>query len=562
MAKATAKQLRFAALVRVSTERQKKKGESCRTQTTFIEHCVKIHGGAVATWYQGQEHATPDQERAIFNGMLEDAQMARRPFDAVIVSHHSRWSRDNVDSKRGLAILRRCGVRLFVGMNEFDLNDYNARFVLGIQTEIAEREAAEKKWESVRNRMNRTRRGVPASGKLPFGRTFNPKTEKWGIDNNKRAMIRDVAKRYLKGESLAQLATEYGVNHANLHKTLTERCGTTWGVRFTVPDFQIDETFWLTVPELLDARTIEAVRAKVRANKTRRPGRAKYQYLLTGRVFCGHCGYAMSPQPQRGKFYYRHGKRDGAAKCPCRPRPLARCAELEEAVLRHVLDFYGNPEGIKRAAMEATPNLEKVNEFRERLARIQGQRDKITRARARHQRTLDDDLVPEEEVRAKLKELRDRDAAMQAEADRYQGEIDHLPTPSDIAEAAKRVSQYVQFKYGRLAGKKFRYSRHADVVRRLDAADPEKMPFEAKRELLDQVFNGTTIDGKPMGVYIEAIDGQPTHRYKRWQYKLLGNAAIDGHFGNTQLVTVYACRSPGTAPPARRFAPPPRPPAA
>ena len=58
--------LRFAPIIRVSTEAQEKKGESLRTQKTLITQFVERLNGTIPArcWgYSGQEHATPSQER-------------------------------------------------------------------------------------------------------------------------------------------------------------------------------------------------------------------------------------------------------------------------------------------------------------------------------------------------------------------------------------------------------------------------------------------------------------------------------------------------------------------
>ena len=99
--------IRFAPLVRVSTEAQEKRGESLKTQKKQIEQSVELMEGVIpdSCWkYAGQEHATPDQERKIFDKLLEDSSKGK--FDAVIVCDASRWSRDNLKSKEGLNILR------------------------------------------------------------------------------------------------------------------------------------------------------------------------------------------------------------------------------------------------------------------------------------------------------------------------------------------------------------------------------------------------------------------------------------------------------------------------
>ena len=54
--------LRFAALIRVSTEKQQKQGESLRTQKQQIEQATEACGAEVVKWVGGQEHATAGWE--------------------------------------------------------------------------------------------------------------------------------------------------------------------------------------------------------------------------------------------------------------------------------------------------------------------------------------------------------------------------------------------------------------------------------------------------------------------------------------------------------------------
>jgi DNA invertase Pin-like site-specific DNA recombinase len=122
--------LRFAPIIRVSTERQKQKGESLNTQKSqILQYVANITGGTIPDYcwqYCGQEHATPGQERALLDKLLADA--SKNLNDAVIVCDHSRWSRDNKKSKEGLEILRKNRIRFFVGPAERDLNNPTDRF--------------------------------------------------------------------------------------------------------------------------------------------------------------------------------------------------------------------------------------------------------------------------------------------------------------------------------------------------------------------------------------------------------------------------------------------------
>src|SRR5262245_7303895 len=92
--------LRFAALIRVSTEQQAETGESLRVQRTDNERDAGLLGGTIVGWYGGQEHATPGYEKREVDRLIADA--GKDKFDAVIVNRTDRWSRDNAKSTQGL----------------------------------------------------------------------------------------------------------------------------------------------------------------------------------------------------------------------------------------------------------------------------------------------------------------------------------------------------------------------------------------------------------------------------------------------------------------------------
>jgi DNA invertase Pin-like site-specific DNA recombinase len=123
--------LRFAALCRVSTEKQEKEGESLRTQKTEIEKAVK-QLGTIVEWYGGQEHATPGYEKKEIDRLLNDA--LKKKFDAVIVSDADRWSRDNAKSSAGLDIFKEHGIKFFVGTNDWNLYNPEHFLYLGMSS--------------------------------------------------------------------------------------------------------------------------------------------------------------------------------------------------------------------------------------------------------------------------------------------------------------------------------------------------------------------------------------------------------------------------------------------
>jgi DNA invertase Pin-like site-specific DNA recombinase len=348
------KKLRFAALIRVSTEQQKDQGESLRTQETQITTSVEMLGGVITKTYAGHEHATEGYEKKRFDQLLTDAAKSRKQFDAVIVADPSRWSRDNANSSNGLNILRDNGIRFFYMTTEVDLFNAQQKGIFGVQTAINSMMAAIQKEKSVINKIARAKRGIPTGGSLPYGRTFDKTTETWGINNEKKAIIKDSAKRYLAGESLTNLAAEYGMDHTNLHMTLTRKCGPDWGIHFNVPDLNIDEYIPINVPALLPNKAIDAILKQAAANKTYHHGSIKYKYLLSRMIFCDKCGRAMHGQNSEQRWtYYRHAPDKGACKCPKRSIPAD---VVEENIIRNLFETFANHTAVKGAIEAATPN--------------------------------------------------------------------------------------------------------------------------------------------------------------------------------------------------------------
>ena len=164
--------LRFASLVRVSTRKQEREGESLPVQRRDNADSVRRLGGRIVAEYGGAEHATPNWEKAEFDRILADA--AAGQFDAVVVNHPDRWSRSNADSKRGLEVFRKHGIQFYIGTAAQDLNNPTVRFTLAVFAEVGEMVAATQNLKTMATKRERAKAGRPACGKLPWGRTYDP----------------------------------------------------------------------------------------------------------------------------------------------------------------------------------------------------------------------------------------------------------------------------------------------------------------------------------------------------------------------------------------------------
>jgi DNA invertase Pin-like site-specific DNA recombinase len=497
--------LRFAAIIRVSTEQQEKTGESLRTQKTDIEKYVEQLGGEIVAWYGGQEHATPGYEKKEIDRLLNDA--LKKKFDAVIVTDADRWSRDNSKSKAGLNLFKENGIRFFVGTKEWDLFNPEHCLFLGMSAVMGEFYADNQKIKSLRNRIKRAKRGIPTCGKLPYGRTFDEKTEKWDIDKKKQAIIQTAAQRYLAGERLPDLAEEFGMNHSNLHKVLTKRSGSSFEIEFNSDDLNIHETVEMKIPPLLPDNIIAAILKKADANRTylHGHGKAKHQYLLGRMVFCKHCGYAMFGQTNHNEQrYYRHTHTKRERECSV-SKTWVNANELEDIVMRYLFECFGNPKAIEKAIEKAIPDLEKIREYQKQLERIEGELKKIKAGRERIIRLVANCSITERDATNQLEEIKQREISLQTKQQQIKDSLGNRPDPEKIKAVSKKISA----QFGS-------YSMRLNTIRRVASKRPyDKMTYDEKRALVEMVFSSRTPEGKRMGVYIEWDE-------KGWKFDIHG----------------------------------------
>ncbi|MFT3784344.1 MAG: recombinase family protein [Nibricoccus sp.] len=512
------KGLRFAALIRVSTERQEEKGESLRAQRLTITEIVERLGGSIAHWYGGQEHATPGAwERQQVDQLVADAQRKPALFDAVIVTHADRWSRENARHINGIDVFRNNGIRFFVGSSEYNLFDHVQKFHLSMSVLIGEFLAGQQVKRSLESRILRAQRKLPTCGKLPFGRKINAATGEWMVDVEKQKIIEDVAKRYLRGERLPNLAREYRMNHSNLHKILTKRSGTEWQIEFTSERDQIHEIVKIEIPRLLPEKTIQAIKAKAEANRTFTHGQILHQYLFGHVIFCDHCGYAIFGQTDRsGRQCYRHAHspRDRVCTGP-KSKPAVPAREIEDVVMRHLFDCFGNPRAVQKAIEDATPNREHIKEMEAKRERLAKALDVIKDGRSRLVALIGKGKLSENDAAAELDKMRQEESNIQGELTRTEQELYGVPTAEGIRAVADTVARHINelrgYKSARITEKQ-RYANHAF----------ETMTWKDKRALVEKVFGGKAADGTRLGVYIEWV---PSEGPNQWRFRIAGHVA-------------------------------------
>jgi len=469
--------LRFAPLIRVSTEKQEKQGESLNTQRKQLEQSIKSLNGTVYKWYAGQEHSTPDYERKILEELMTDAQAGK--FDAVMVADISRWSRDNQKSKTHLAILKKNNIQFYVNGRHMDLNEPFQNLILGMGTEINEFFAAEQAYKSLINKIELAKKGYPCSGQIPYGRTFDSETKTWGIDKEKQKILKDAANRYLKGEGLKTIAAFYKMNLPNFHKLLKERAGNTWDLHFKSEQFNIDETITLKIPRLLSQDTIDKIKKRSAANLTYMHDQPKHDYLLARMIFCEECGLSLYGQANRnGSLYYRHSRANG-----CKHAFNVKAPIIEGKVIADIFRMFGDRPKMDQAAQDAIGNKDEIEALH--LTIEQGEKEliKIQRAKDNILEQVAEGHLKGPDIKVMMDALKDSEATILPEMDKAKVKLQNVPSQEEI-----------KMKTGLLL------SLTKNILK--SKKHLEEMTWEDKRKLLQSVFDGKDKEGRRLGVYL------------------------------------------------------------
>lgn len=480
--------MKFAPLIRVSTESQEKRGESLRTQKEQVIQAVELLKGTIpaSCWkYSGQESATTADERRMLDQLLADS--SKGIFDAVIVVDESRWSRNNKKSEIGLDTLLENGIRFFVLTNEFDLSNEDDRFMLNIKVSVHALSARKNARKSMMNRIARAKRGIPTSGSLPYGRTFNKETETWGLDPVKVDRLKQAAKDYLNDVKFSDICTKHGFQKDHLHKIFRESSDDKFPIRFRSKKLNINETVTLTIPPLLDKMMVERIRAKARANLTYHHGEPKNRYLLSRMIFCGHCGSGLSgitinrtnkTKPNKSYSYYMH---DPKPDCDF-PRHV-NADEIEQAVIVKLFGMFGDIAGMEKAMKKAIPNMQEIEDLRKRQTIL---RKNLGKAQKEKNRVIDfiaEGVLDKTEAKAKIEGIRNRENLLTQEIDQITQKTEDIPTEPQIKRKSKLLRRMIRSIY-----------TSPDAI--------NEMTFSDKRKLLESVFMGKDYDGKKLGVYV------------------------------------------------------------
>lgn len=362
-----------AIYVRVSTARQADADLSLPDQVAQCRRYCEQRGWEVVEVFTEPGASALDEDRPVFQQMIDRARQPDHPFDHLVVHSLSRFSRDALHSEFYVRQLRKAGVEL-VSITQDLGQDASGEFIRKVLNVFDEHQSRETAKHVHRSMLENARQGFWNGSRPPFGYATEikerrgPREKKVLVVNEEEAgTIRLLFKLAIGVDSRA-----LGVKAIATY--LNERGITRRGRRFStggVYDLLTSTTYygkhhfnrtdtrngrprppseWIEfeVPAIIDEQTFNAVQALLQSRNPKRvaPRIVNGPTLLAGVARCGHCGAGLVLDTGKGgayRYYCCSRKmREGATACP---GMRIRMDRLDEIVVDEIAARVLSPTG-------------------------------------------------------------------------------------------------------------------------------------------------------------------------------------------------------------------------
>lgn len=280
--------------------------------------------------------ATNDQ-RPAFQQMI--AESAAGGFDVVLVYALDRFARDRYDAAVYRKKLRDNGVRILSVTQPID-DSPEGVLIESLLEGLAEYYSKNLARGVMRGMRENALNCKAVGGIVPTGYKIDRPSMKYVIDEEKAVIVREVFDLYASGSSIVDIC-----RHCNDKGYRTNRGGpftrnslsTILRNRKYIGIYKFDD---IEIPDgmpvIVRKEVFDQVQERLSMGNKYRPRKnEEVDFLLSGKLFCGHCGKPMvgtSGTGKAGQTYYYYSCRQHGNKC-------LKTAERKEKLEKFVIDY-------------------------------------------------------------------------------------------------------------------------------------------------------------------------------------------------------------------------------
>lgn len=346
------KELRRAAIYgRYSSHMQK--DTSIEQQFLDIRRYCQEHGITIVAEYADRGISGTTDDRPEFQRMIRDSTKGK--FGFVVVWKIDRFARNRYDSAMYKARLKKHGVKVLYAKESIP-DGPEGILLESILEGSAEYYSANLAQNIRRGMLANARECKVTNGSIPLGYRKGADMH-YEIDPVEAEVVRKIFRWYTDGISSVNICamlngaghkTKYGrpFGKNSLRSILSNERYT--GV-YTYDDIRIEGG----VPAIIDKETFDSARRMLNFHSKSPAASMDIQYLLTGKLYCGHCKEPMIGMSGTGKsgnkfaYYSCANKRRGDKTCNKRN---VRKEDIEAAVVARTLAYVLTDEAIAKIA--------------------------------------------------------------------------------------------------------------------------------------------------------------------------------------------------------------------
>lgn len=359
--------MKAAIYARVSTEDQEREGTSLGSQ---MEACLNKARGL---GYETPQELTFTET---FSGLTLDrpclAELRRkarnRDIEAVIVHTPDRLSRVGEDILSLAKELRMDGVKLLFVKEQWEdtLNGKLVGFMLGWASEF---EAAQIRERTIRGKLAKAKQGKQPGGRAAYG--YKLRDGEHEINEKEAEVVRMVFD-WLARDGMTLRAIQLRLNRLGI----PTKEGKSWWQRATLFRIVRDPIYigkwyynkrmeapaktkkgatvqvlkareqWIPVevPATIPEQTFEAAQRQLGRNRELCKRNTKREYLLTGLLVCGKCGFNLNARTVNGRVYYCCNSKLGTVTPNICPSKYVQGSKLEGVVWDTIAKLLAQPE--------------------------------------------------------------------------------------------------------------------------------------------------------------------------------------------------------------------------
>lgn len=282
------------------------------------EFCARHNIRVVDIYADRATSASKDIEKRVsFLKMIKDSE--KHNWEAVVVYKLDRFSRSRYDSANYKYRLKKNGVQL-ISATENISNDPEGIILESVLEGMAEFYSAELSQKINRGLRESAYKHNSIGGSIPLG--YKSVGKKLVIDEETAPIVREAFSMFAEGHTVADICRTFNAKGYKSSK------GTPFGKSSFTKIFRNEKYIGVyqfheyraedVIPPIIDRELFDRVQMRLSAPK--RPSgeyKAKQVYLLSGKLFCGHCGCKMNANSNSQNYHYYecYGKKNLHKDC-------------------------------------------------------------------------------------------------------------------------------------------------------------------------------------------------------------------------------------------------------